>query len=179
MTRPHALLAACTAFLGFSAAPSPAAPADSFYYEFCSGAVLRMTPTEDRDRSYRLDLRNGTGWTRYGKVVLDNDGRFLARQVDGRGSTQYTPHNCEKVPGICEYTERLPDGRTLNKARINGREGETWTHSIFETRDGKRELLVIGTVRYHEDGLAAEETWINTGSASLAEGCAKRRPTLP
>ena len=135
------------------------------------GEPSRGEPSEEAAR-YRLDVRQGVDWTFYGWLTLDAKGRFLSREIEGAGVTRYTPHNCEKVAGICEYTETAPDGSVQAKARINGREGERWSYTIFDDTGEAAEVRVVGTVRYGPDGFATIEEWTET--SGYQRDCARR-----
>lgn len=149
------------------------ASADPIDFRYCSGAELRMQMLEGETRIFRLLLRQGVEWVPYGRITLDGEGRSLSNRIDGEGATIFEPHNCEKIPGICQYTETSPDGTAVGKTRINGREGDVWSYSILETLDETFDVKVVGTVRYAEDGLVAEENWTET--ETYVKGCAIRQ----
>lgn len=147
-------------------------PSGAVYFQYCSGAVLRMDPA-GAERHYDLSVQQGDGWNPIGHVQLDAEGRFLTRQIGDGGETTFTPHNCEKVPGICAYTETGPDGTVATKNRINGREPDgAWSYSILEDQAGEMVLSVVGKVRYAPDGLAAEDNW--TATDGYKKSCALR-----
>ncbi|MEM0922768.1 MAG: hypothetical protein AAGI13_06955 [Pseudomonadota bacterium] len=151
------------------------------YLKFCSNAVMRLTPLAGAARIYKLDLRSGDTWTLFGEMRLDAEGRSTARRIDGHGLTRYAPHNCEKVPGICRYTEYRPDGTEAQMLRINGQDpGETdslWSYTILQDADGQPEIQAIGTVRYAADGLPERESWTET--ETYTKGCAERLQDPP
>lgn len=159
----------CTVVL-FAGAAQAQAPA---VYEFCGGAIVRMTPIDEPKRVLRLDVEGNDGWIKYGQITLDAEGRRRSLEIDGRGATVFEPHNCEKTVGICQYVETDPKGTSIKKSRINGREGDQWDYSILENRGNGFELAVIGKVTYADDGLAQEEFWTSVTSYTK-DGCAKR-----
>ncbi|MEL6476338.1 MAG: hypothetical protein AAFR17_03350 [Pseudomonadota bacterium] len=169
------LLAFCFCLLPLSAV------AEEIYFRFCSDAVLRLSPQPGADRLYRLDVQDGAAWSQFGEMRLDPEGRIVSRRIDGQGETVFTPHNCEKVPGICQYAEQAPDGTTQNMVRINGQEAGddsgTWSYTIMTDDGVTSEVTVVGTVRYAADGLAAEERWTET--KGFATGCATRLSDPP
>ncbi|MEM7059668.1 MAG: hypothetical protein AAF557_18950 [Pseudomonadota bacterium] len=142
-------------------------------YEFCGGAIVRMTPVDGPERILRLDVESGEDWVKYGQIVLDTEGRRKSLEIDGRGETIFEPHNCEKTVGICQYVETDPQGISIKKARINGRDGEEWSYSIMEDHGKGFELSVVGKVTYADDGLAQDESWTSVSSYTQ-DGCAKR-----
>ena len=157
-----------------SAAPDIAR--DTIYYRYCAGVILRAVP-EAAPGSYALALLRGDAWKEYGRAVYDAEGRMLRQEVAGRGTVSFDPHNCEKVAGICRYTETGLDGKVTSKLRINGLAGEEWNYSLVDAGEGGPEtqtLTRVGTVTYAADGLAAEETW--TSVTGTEDGCLKRLP---
>lgn len=142
-------------------------------YEFCGGAIVRMTPVDGPERILRLDVEGSDGWVKYGQIILDTEGRRKSLELDGRGATVFEPHNCEKTVGICQYIETDPQGTSVKKSRINGRTGDQWDYSILEDRGNGFELAVIGKVTYADDGLAQDESWTSVTSYTK-DGCAKR-----
>lgn len=142
-------------------------------YEFCGGAVVRMTPVEGAGQTLVLDVESDDAWVKYGRIVLDAEGRRKSLEIDGRGATVFDPHNCEKTVGICQYVETDPEGTSVKKSRINGREGDEWSYSIMEDHGSGFELAVIGKVTYADDGLAQTESWTSVSSYTQ-DGCAKR-----
>ncbi|MEM7668357.1 MAG: hypothetical protein AAF317_04295 [Pseudomonadota bacterium] len=166
MIRTAVLTTVLTGMLAIDAAAEPV------FFRYCSGAVLRMTPGTEAGH-YDLSVASGPDWSAIGHVRLDPEGRFLGRQIGAGGETRFAPHNCEKVPGLCEYTETAPDGTETQKIRINGREPDgSWSYSILEDTTGEMDLAVVGTVFYGLDGLAETDTW--TTVDGYEKSCAER-----
>lgn len=149
---------------------------ETIYYRYCAGVILRAVP-ESTPGAYALALLRGEGWKDYGRAVYDAEGRMLRQEVTGRGTVSFKPHNCEKVAGICRYTETGLDGKSTKKLRINGLTGEEWNYSLVDAGEGGPEtqtLTRVGTVSYAEDGLATEETWSSV--TGTEDGCLSRIP---
>lgn len=166
-------------------APTDHAPAteplrETIYYRYCAGVILRAVP-DPEPGAYALALLQGETWQDYGRALYDGDGRMLRQEVTGRGAVTFDPHNCEKMPGICTYTETGLDGTAQKKLRINGLEGEEWNYSLIDAGEGAGEggietqvLTRVGTVTYAPDGLAARETWSSV--TGTEDGCLTRIP---
>ena len=126
-----------------------------------------MAPKAEPAGAYALAIKRGKEWGSYGTAFFDEQRRLVSQEVPGRGAMRFEPHNCEKVPGICRYTEIGFDGTSQEKLRINGKTGEEWNYSLFEIADGAQTLTRVGTVTYGADGLADKEEWtslVNTDS---------------
>ena len=157
-------------------AAAPEVAREIIYYRYCAGVILRAVP-EATSGSYALSLLRGEAWRDYGRAVYDADGRMLRQEVAGRGTVHFEPHNCEKVAGICRYTETDLDGTETKKLRINGLAGEEWNYSLVDAGEGGPEtqtLTRVGTVTYAPDGLADKETWSSV--TGTEDGCLERVP---
>lgn len=148
----------CLSVIPVLHAPVQAAPKE-ILFRFCSGAILRMQEIEGTANTFTLALKRDVDWQEYGRAIFDENRRLVRQEVPGRGALQFEPHNCEKMPGICRYTEIGLDGTRQDKMRINGREGEEWNYSLMDLSDGKQELTRVGTVTYGDDGFAVKEQW--------------------
>ena len=132
---------------------------EEILFRFCSGSILRMQAVESEVNTFTLALRRDADWQEYGRAIFDENRRLVRQEVPGRGALQFEPHNCEKMPGICRYTEIGLDGTRQDKMRINGREGDEWNYSLMDLADGRQELTRVGTVTYGDDGFAVKEQW--------------------
>ncbi len=147
-------------------------PPGTVLYKYCIGAVVKLTPVEGEDGHYRIDLQAGDGWALYGKGIFDEKRRLTAQEVEGQGTVRFDPHNCEKMPGFCKYTETGLDGETVAKIRLNGRRGEQWDYTIFDDFGDRKDVVRVGKVTYADDGLAARDEWVDVNSTG--EGCFER-----
>lgn len=148
------------------------AVADPLYFRYCNGVVLRMAPAAD-ENGYDLAVEQAGAWSGIGHIRFDPEGRTVTRRIGEGNETRFAPHNCEKVAGICEYTETAPDGTETRKLRINGREPDgSWSYSILEDKAGEMELAVVGTVSYADDGLTQEDN--RTAVEGYKKSCAIR-----
>ncbi|MFK7943050.1 MAG: hypothetical protein AB8B85_09090 [Paracoccaceae bacterium] len=155
-------------------AEKPEPQQDAIFYRYCEGTILRVI-AEDAPGTYALALLRQGEWKPYGRALHDPDGRMLQQEVEGRGAVIFTPHNCEKVPGICRYTETGLDGMAQKKLRINGLADAEWNYSLLDlnnTDPDRQTLTRVGTVRYGQDGLADEETW--SSITGTEDGCLVR-----
>lgn len=165
-------------------ATSAQAPSqDTIYFRYCAGAILRAHP-EAEPGTFALALLRGEAWKDYGRAIYDAEGRMLRQEVTGRGTVTYQPHNCEKVAGICTYTETGLDGEIVSKLRINGLTGAEWNYSLIDVDNGtntgiepgngglSQTLTKVGTVTYAPDGLAIRETWSSV--TGTEDGCLER-----
>ena len=142
------------------------------HYKYCVGVVLKLEPEAAAPNRYVITRRKGVDWVPYGKATFDEKRRLVSQEVTGHGTLSFAPHNCEKMAGICTYTETGFDGESVEKLRINGREGDEWNYSIMKAET--QELVTIGTVTYGADGLADREQW--TEIDSTRSGCFERVP---
>ena len=166
-------LPALTALIGtLAVCPVLAEDAGAVHYKYCVGVILKLEPEADDPNRFAITRQKGGDWLAYGTATFDDQRRLIRQEVKGHGTLSFDPHNCEKTPGLCTYTETGFDGESVEKLRINGREGEEWNYSIMkaETQD----LVTIGTVTYGADGLADREQW--TEIDSTRSGCFERVP---
>ena len=149
-----------------------AAKSSAVHYKYCVGVVLKLEPQAEDANRYTITRQKGGDWVPYGTATFDEMRRLVSQEVTGHGTLSFDPHNCEKTVGLCTYTETGFDGESIEKLRINGREGDEWNYSVMTSET--QELLMIGTVTYGADGLADRDEW--TELDSTRSGCFERIP---
>lgn len=106
------------------------------------------------DDLYRWDLFRGgnTEGEPWQAQWLTEHGAIV-KYEQSLSSAQWSPHNCFRVIGECEFQYTDPYGYENSYVRDGSFDGRTWSYQLFRIAGENRDLITNGEVRFNQAGI--------------------------
>ncbi|MCB1756365.1 MAG: hypothetical protein KDJ38_12630 [Gammaproteobacteria bacterium] len=124
----------------------------------------------EEDGLYRWDLfrdsnTDGDPW----QTQWFNEHGAMVRYEQSLSTATWSPHNCFRVIGECEFQYTDPYGFENAYVREGSFDGRTWSYKLYRLNEDNRHLISNGDVRFNQAGIEVfHESYMDNNGHQIA-----------